>query len=60
MVVILEGSKYWVLAIQIGEDDNLCLAKSLGPQWEPYLPNVGDNMNCFHFEVVHLQKGDLL
>jgi hypothetical protein len=60
VVVVLEGSKYWILATQIGEHANICSVDSLGPSWDPYFFNVGDNVNCFHFEAVHLRKGDML
>ena len=60
VVVLLKGFKYWILATPIREDDNLCSAGSLGPNWDPYILNVGDNANLFHFEAVHLQKGDML
>jgi hypothetical protein len=60
VVVVLEGSKYWVLATQIGEDRNICSVDSLGPDWDPYHFNVRDNVNRFRFEAVHLTKGDML
>jgi hypothetical protein len=60
VVVVLEGSKYWVVATRIGEDDNLSTVDSLGPDWDPYLVNVGNNVGRFRFEAVHLTKGDML
>jgi hypothetical protein len=60
VVVVLEGSKYWIVATRIGEDDNICSVDSLGPTWDPYLLNEGDNVNRFRFEAVHLRKGDML
>ena len=60
VVVVLEGSKYWIVATRIGDDDNLCAVNSLGSDWDPYLLNVGNNVNRFRFEAVHLNKGDML
>ena len=60
VIVVLKGSKYWILATQTKEDDNICSTNSLGPDWNPYILNVGDNVDLFHFEVIHLQKGDML
>ena len=60
MVVVLEGSKYWMVATRFGEDDQIVSSDSLGPSWNPYFVNEGDNANRFHFEGVHLQKGDML
>jgi hypothetical protein len=60
VVVVLEGSKYWIVATRLGESDNLCSVDSLGPNWDPYSINEGDNVNRFRFEAVHLQKGDML
>ena len=60
VVAVLEGSKYWIVATRIGEDDNICSVDSLGPTWDPYLLNDGDNVNRFRFEAVHLSKGDML
>lgn len=59
-VVVLEGSKYWIVVAGIGEDDNICSVDSLGPSWSPYLINDGDSIERFRFEGVHLQKGDML
>lgn len=60
VLVVLEGSKYWIVATRIGDDENICSVDSLGPEWDPYLVNVGENANRFHFEAVHLKKGDML
>lgn len=60
VVVVLEGSKYWILATRLGEDDIICSVDSLGAEWNPYVVNEGDNVNRFRFEAVHLQKGDML
>ena len=60
VVVVLEGSKYWILATRLGDQDTLSSFDSLGPRWNPYLVNDGDNANRFRFEAVHLQKGDML
>lgn len=60
VVVVLEGSKYWILATRLGDQDTISSIDSLGPGWNPYLVNDGENVNCFRFEAVHLQKGDML
>jgi hypothetical protein len=60
VVVVLSGSKYWIVATQVGEYENICSVDSLGPNWNPYFFNDGDNINHFRFEAVHLQKGDML
>ena len=60
VIVVLEGRKYWIVATRIGEDDNICAADSLGPNWDPYIVNEGDNLDRFKFEAVHLNKGDML
>ena len=60
VVLVLEGSKYWVLATRLGDKDTISTVDSLGPDWEPYRVNDGDNINRFRFEGVHLQKGDML
>lgn len=60
VVVVLEGSKYWIVATRLGEHDNICSFDSLGPCWTPYFVNEGDNAKHFRFEAVHLQKGDML
>lgn len=59
-IVVLEGSKYWILATRLGQDDQICSIDSLGPTWNPYFVNDGDNASRFRFEAVHLQKGDML
>lgn len=60
VVIVLEGSKYWILATRFGKDDIICSVDSLGPTWNPYFVNDGDNVNRFSFEGVHLQKSDML
>jgi len=60
VVVILKGSKYWILATRLGEHDIICSVDSLGPSWTPYFVNEGNNVDRFSFEGVHLQKGDML
>jgi hypothetical protein len=60
VVVVLEGSKHWAFATRIGDNENICSADSLGPHWDPYFVNMGDNVDRFQFEAVHLQKGDML
>jgi hypothetical protein len=60
VVVVLEGSKYWIIATRFGDDENICSVDSLGPTWDPYFFNDGDKANRFRFEAVHLQKGDML
>lgn len=59
-VVILEGTKYWILVTRMGEGDLLTSIDSLGPSWDPYLVNEENNCDRFRFEAVHLQKGDML
>jgi hypothetical protein len=59
-VVVLEGSKYWIVMTRMGEQDTICSIDSLGPGWNPYVVNDGDNVKGFRFEGVHLQKGDML
>jgi hypothetical protein len=44
----------------MGERDTICSVDSLGPGWNPYFVNDGDNVKHFRFEGVHLQKGDML
>ena len=60
VLVVLEGSKYWIVATRLGDSDTICSVDSLGPAWSPYFINEGDNAKLFHFEAVHLQKGDML
>jgi hypothetical protein len=31
LVLVLEGSKYWIVATQIGDDKDICSINSLGP-----------------------------
>jgi hypothetical protein len=59
-VVVLEGSKYWILATRLGDDDTISSIDSLGPGWNPYFVNNGENINRFRFEAVHLRKSDML
>ena len=59
-IVVLEGSKYWIVATRFGEDENISSVDSLGPSWHAYSINEGDNIDRFCFEAVHLQKGDML
>jgi hypothetical protein len=59
-VVVLEGSKYWVVISRMGEHDMICSVDSLGPDWNPYCVIEGDKAKHFRFEGVHLQKGDML
>lgn len=60
VIVVLEGSKYWIVATRLGDDENISTVDSLGPDWHPYHVNDGDNIERFRFEAVHLQKGDML
>lgn len=60
VLAVLDGSKYWIVATRLGEDDRICSVDSLGPSWDPYFVNEGSNADRFHFEGVHLQKGDML
>jgi hypothetical protein len=60
VVVVLDGSKYWIVATRLGGSDTISSVDSLGPNWSPYFVNDGDNANHFRFEGVHLQKGDML
>jgi len=59
-VVVLHGSKYWIVITRFGEHDIICSFDSLGPNWNPYLVNEDGVANRFRFEGVHLQKGDML
>jgi hypothetical protein len=59
-VVVLEGSKYWIVMTRMGEHDTICSVDSLGPGWNPYIVNDEDDVKRFRFEGVHLQKGDML
>jgi hypothetical protein len=60
VVLVLEGSKYWVVATRLGDDENISKVDSLGPEWHPYRLNDGGNIDHFRFEAVHLQRGDML
>jgi hypothetical protein len=60
VVVVLEGSKYWILATRLGDGDMISSIDSLGPGWDPYFVNDGKNGGLFRFEAIHLQKGDML
>jgi hypothetical protein len=60
VVVVLEGSKYWIVITRIGEHDIVSSVDSLGPSWNPYFVNYGENAKRYRFEGVHLQKGDML
>lgn len=60
VVTVLEGSKYWVLATRLGDQETISSVDSLGPDWHPYQVNDGPNIDRFRFEAVHLQKGDML
>jgi hypothetical protein len=60
VAIILRGSKYWILVTQIGDDEDICSADSLKPDWDPFFLNVSNNVDRFHFEAVHLQTGNML
>jgi hypothetical protein len=60
VVVVLEGSKYWILPTRLADADSLSSIDSLGPGWNPYYVNEGENADRFRFEAVHLQRGDML
>ena len=60
VVVVLEGSKYWIVITRMGEHEIISSVNSLGPGWNPYFINEGDYVKCFRYEGVHLQKGDML
>ena len=60
LIVVLEGSKYWIVATRVGDDEDICSVDSLGPNWDPYHVNEGNNASRYRFEAVHLQKGDML
>jgi hypothetical protein len=59
-VLVLEGSKYWVVVAQIGDDEDICSIDSLSPNWDPYHINEGSNDGRYQFEAVHLQEGDMM
>jgi hypothetical protein len=54
LVLVLEGSKYWIVATQIGDNEDICSIDSLSPSWDPYHINEGSNDGCYQFEAVHL------
>ena len=60
VVLVLEGTKYWVVVTRLGDEDSICNVDSLGPEWHPYRINEGVHMDYFRFEAVHLQKGNML
>jgi hypothetical protein len=60
LVLVLEGSKYWIVATQIGDNEDICSIDSLGPNWNPYHINERSNDGRYQFEAVHLQKGDMM
>jgi hypothetical protein len=60
LVLVLEGGKYWIVVTQIGDNESICSIDSLGFNWDPYHINEGSNDGCYQFEVVHLQKGDMM
>jgi hypothetical protein len=41
LVLVLEGSKYWIVVMQIGDDEDICSIDSLGLNWDPYHINEG-------------------
>lgn len=59
-VLILHGGKYWAFPTSFGDDDHISSVDTLGPNWDPYFFNQGDNVDRCRFEAVHLQKGDML
>lgn len=60
VVNVLEGSKYWIVATRIGDKEDIQSIDCLGPNWDPYVVNEGNNASRYEFEAVHLQKGDML
>ena len=46
VVVVLEGSKYWIVVTRFVDEENISSVDSLGPTWDPYFFNEGDNANC--------------
>lgn len=60
VIVILKGNKYWIFGTLNGKCHVIYSVDSLGPNWNPYAVNEGDNIACFCFKAVHLQKGDML
>src|SRR5882757_4231094 len=59
-LIVLKGGKYWILPTRLTDTDTLSSFESLGPGWNPYYVNEGENVNRFRFEAVHLQKGNML
>ena len=57
-VVVLEGTKYWIIATPT--EEIRYKANTLPSDWHPYYINDGQKMDGFRFEAVHLQKGDML
>jgi hypothetical protein len=60
VVLVLEGSKYWIMATRLREHDSISNVDCLGPDWDPYYLNDGANIGHYRFEAVHLVKGDML
>ena len=60
LIVVLNGSKYWILMMRFGEHEINCSVNSLRPKWDPYFVNNGNNADQYCFEGVYLQKGDML
>ena len=60
VVVVLEGSKYWIVMTKFGEEDIISSFDSLSPSWNPYAINEDVDTDRFCFEGVHLQKGDMM
>ena len=60
LIVVLNGSKYWILMMRFGEHEIVCSINSLRPKWDPYFVNNWNNADQYCFEGVHLQKGDML
>lgn len=60
VVVVLEGSKYWIVITRMGEHDIISSVDSLGTGWDPYFFKDEEKAKRFRFEGVHLQKGDML
>jgi hypothetical protein len=59
LILVLEGSKYWIVATKIDGKDDISSANSLGPDWDPYILNKED-LHGYQFEAVHLRKGDMM
>jgi hypothetical protein len=57
-VVVLEGTKYWIIATPA--EENRYKVDTLPSDWHPYYVNNGQKMDGFRLEAVHLQKGDML